>query len=198
MTTTDEAIIRRNATIAFRKTVNTGWQSEMADDYRSNRNAVTNGSAGEPTEDNGGSLLLRLDARRGSTAMERRHRAFILEALVRFRVAVQKIVDRVSGDQLITPTVESEYLVDRFTDMSKRIDGYMAQMIDSRRPPDKSTSFTSLYAGMFQLETQYNADLRKYSGVLVTTKSGQQSSSGQPLCGFMNFMSFLCSNNNNN
>lgn len=168
----------------------------MADDHHRNRNAVTIKSAGEPMDDDGGSRPLRLDGRRGS-ASERRHRAFILEALVRFRVAVQKTVNRLCGDNPIIPAAERDYLVDRFTDTSKRVDGYMAQMIDSRRLSGRSTSFTSLYAGMYQLETQYNADLQRYTEVLIATESGEQSSSDLPLCGCMNFLSFLCSNNNN-
>lgn len=159
-------------------------------------------TTGKMSDDNGRrSRSMRLDGCRSmakESAMERQHRAFVLEALVRIRLATKKNVHQVCDDIRI-PAAERKCLADRFRQTRNQVDRYLDQMSTFGRRGNGSTSYTNLYASVFQLEAHYNTELQMYIDLLNTT--------GPPICGppddrpgsrllncWLNFMRALCGN----
>ncbi|VVC25309.1 Hypothetical protein CINCED_3A025555 [Cinara cedri] len=146
-------------------------------------------TAGSTTVDGGGRMRAR-PSRSDETTVKQRHRTFVLEALFRLWLAAQKYGCLARNDTRI-PADARKYFADRFADTKHRVDGFVEHMYRLRQSGGGRNSYTDLYAGVFQLEARFNADIQRYKDLLITTGPG-----GGPRCGLymclMNLMRFLC------
>ncbi|VVC41921.1 Hypothetical protein CINCED_3A001894 [Cinara cedri] len=145
---------------------------------------------------------LPLDGRQcasGETALERRHRANVLEALVLLRVAAQKKVRQLRADCRCDciPAAERKYLANRFAETTDRVDECIVQMIRSRRlgggaaTGHSSLTIAGMYASVYRLENRYNMDRQRYIDALPVTGSGNRRNCGL-FNGCKDIMRFLC------
>lgn len=95
-----------------------------------------------------------------------RHRLTILESLVSLRVAAHKKMCRLPKENI--PQTDKKYLKTRFMIVLNDTDKYMTQMTHMR-----GLTFASIYANLYQLEKQFNADIQKYIDISTKYKDKQ-------------------------
>lgn len=114
------------------------------------------------------SIILYLDVRSstGQNSFTHRNRTIILEALVKLRVAAQKNIIRMSSDNISLK--DRKYLETKFTNTLVEVDKYMMEITHTR-----DLKYTTIYASLYQLESQYNVDLQNYVDILTCSKTKQ-------------------------